>query len=327
MAISRDVVTLGSDPELFVFDTRGGYYVPGYYVLGGDIEIQLPRGELVADGLAIEFTVDPAETPDRVVSNIGENLIAIEEFVRQRNDDYVLSCTPWAPVRPEDIATLNPEYGKRCSLQIFGCNPDERVYNLPEIVRPDPRQFYWRSSGGHIHLNFGEALWRDRPAMQCVVMMLDAALGTTLTAASDTVEARERKRLYGKAGYIRVNDARPGLVEYRTLTGQSIIQYPEIASMVFTAAQTIVQYYRDLYAQSEETFYAEIIAALDGVEGSATMARMIDAHDVVSCRAFARRLTDFVPASVGMLITMLLKLKFEPGKYEVDTASFKDYII
>lgn len=301
-------VTLGSDPEVFVYDTKEKEYIPPYAVLGGDIEVELTHGTLQPDGMALEYTVEPASSPTEMTMRIFSNLFDVERIVKEINPDYILSVAPWVKVEQHWIDMLSPEYGERCSLQMFGCKPDFTPYTIDSAVikRPNPSEFPWRSSGGHIHLGVGE-LTRNRRHVALLVMLLDSILGTAVTAASRSTEAKERKKLYGRAGYNRVNEVK-GILEYRPLTAQALLTSHSITRDILAAAQAIGKFAVELHAENDETYSSVMGAILGDTLTRDAVAAMINSHDVESCDMHLRRMIVRLPSELEVHVRPLKSL-------------------
>jgi hypothetical protein len=321
---SRTVkVTLGTDPEAFVYDVVTAEYIPAYHVLGGDVDMELPYGTAVPDGMAVEFTVTPSDNVDILVGRIGHNLHALSTFVH-KTPGRTLTVNPNVPVSRAYIDQLNESYGKRCSLQILGCSPDEPIYPLPKIERPDPKTYMYRTSGGHIHMQV-DHLSRWKPGYFFMIALLDQVLGTASTVMSDSAQARARKKLYGWSGYHRTN-VELGTVEYRVLTAQALIQDAAICAVMFQSAQAIAQFCVDLFAHEGPAGYTARMADLVGDSDQRNaVALMINNHDVEGCLKHLIKMQKTAPVDIS-IYAMELQQIFLSQSFHVSLASYKPFM-
>lgn len=268
---------LGTDPEIFAF--RDSECVPAYYLIG-DNDVELPFGILQPDGAALEFTVEPSDDVDVLVSRTFENLNAVREIV---NGVELLPLSS-AEIPQRYIDALTPDYGPRVSLQMFGCAPDVCAYD--EIYqRPDPADTAYRSTGGHVHIQVGAEVCIDFDAVRYLTLALDMTLGVMSVALMNQFSNRSaevrRRSLYGRAGAIRVN-VEKGIVEYRVLPSWMLLASEEVSRIVFDTAHQIGGWFERKYSQG-------IIEAITGgYQGSQTVSHCINQALVDQARHYAR---------------------------------------
>lgn len=264
--------TLGSDPEIFAVRRDNGIIEPAFVALGGDLDLMLPYGTAYCDGAAIEFTVQPTDEPNEVVYRIWDNLHAIQNHL----PNHRLSLKSNADIGAF-IPMLDESYGKRASLQILGCQKDQRVYDwVKEIERPDPKVYPYRTIGTHIHIELG-AYSKDWALVQFITAFLDAIIGTAgVYVLEGDQAAKDRNILYGKAGTIRVKekdaDGYDGL-EYRCLPTHAVLCNVDASIAFFTAAQQTAARVIDIF---ERDGYSELLKRLGGVEQLKYMTQAID---------------------------------------------------
>jgi len=265
--------TLGSDPEIFVLDTTGSHVVPAYFVMGGDIDWRLPYGKAYPDGAAIEFTVEPAKSPEIITERIWDNLRSIKSILP--NDISLKSNADvgaYIPLLPEN-------YGKRASLQILGCQKDIRVYDwLENPVRPDPKVYPYRTIGTHIHIELEEYA-ENWPLVQFITAYLDAIIGTAGVYVLEGDEAaKARNVLYGKSGTIRLknkaDDGYDGL-EYRTLPSHAVLSSPAATFAFFDAAQRTTERVIQVF---EAEGFPTLLKGLGGLENLKELTLCLDEH-------------------------------------------------
>lgn len=298
-------VTIGSDPELFTVGAHpdaliahgwpgdlAASTIPAFFSLGlqdPSDKIRLPQGVLTPDGLAAEFTVTPAHTPDQIVEYIRQNIHATAE-IAARTLGCRLSVAPRAWVDPRFIDMLNEDYGKSCSLQLLGCDPDFSVYNMALPDKPDPKKHQHRTSGGHIHLFVGTDFAADQGAVSYLTALLDRTIGAAGTYLCSSEEAFKRKEQYGYPGMIRVPQTEDGsllgTVEYRTLPAQALVQTPELARLMFTTAQECACLMTDIWenCSNQQNAYREFGHIVGSFRDALQFAEAIARHAVDVCR-------------------------------------------
>lgn len=289
------MILLGSDPEFFLehplptaLESRGlpgdaVGAVPAYFAMGlespRDHLRALPYGTLTPDGAALEFTIDPSPSPAEMVERMRQNIQATRDIVAHLCGQ--LSANPRVYIDPRYIQALPVTYGKACSLQVLGCDPDVCAYGWDLPRKPNPKTHPYRTSGGHIHFGLGQDFVSNRALVSYFIALCDATLGAATTVLFQSEEARLRKEQYGQPGMYRV-DTKRGTVEYRTMPAQAF-QTPELAYMIFTKAAEIGNWAHDLYA-SEGANTVQIIAQrIGGLEKAFDLANNIRDHHAENC--------------------------------------------
>jgi hypothetical protein len=197
-------VSLGADPEMFLFSPAEQRYVPVCGKVGGTKKKPLPitdEGHAIQeDGCAIEFCIPPSKTVGDFVSNII--------FVKNYIDNNVLlplglqsACVPSARFTKDDL--------KSRQARTFGCDPDYNAWTNKENIvgRPDP---LYRCAGGHIHIGYDD---HNIPISIELIKAMDLFLGVPSVLLDSDVE---RRQMYGSAGSYRIKPAYG--VEYRVLS-------------------------------------------------------------------------------------------------------------
>ena len=206
-------VTIGADPELFVFDTETKKFVSAHDLVPGTKAepLAVPRGAVQVDGVAAEFNILPAKSQKEFLANINRVRSVLELIIKDKNKNYKLVGAPTAKFDKEYFDNLPHD------VKILGCDPDYNAYT-GGINRKPSTDLPMRSGGGHIHVGFlHEEL--DNPftlehMRRCgeLVRELDFAL---ITASREWDFDIERKRLYGEPGSFRPKSYG---VEYRPLS-------------------------------------------------------------------------------------------------------------
>lgn len=198
--MSVKLVTLGSDPEVFLAD--GDYIVPSIGLIGGTKEVPLPveKGAVQEDNVLAEFNIDPVTTEDMFVSHIKTVMGELGKRVAPLQLK-ILSSSHFDLV---DLASFGPQ------AMVFGCEPDFCAWT--ESINPAPDSTSTlRTAGGHIHLGL-ELDDDDEKSRYQAVKLMDIFLGIPSVLRDDDVE---RRRMYGRAGACRLKSYG---VEYRTLS-------------------------------------------------------------------------------------------------------------
>ena len=277
-------ITIGTDPEFFVenidtkqlidFGVNSISAVPAFYALGirdpNNPKIKLPAGEVTPDGLAVEFTVMPTSDIRKMLEYLRLNIVATSRLLTCGE----LTVNPRAYVDQKFIDSLTEEFGKACSLQVLGCDPDYNVYGMDIPDKPNPKKHNYRTSGGHIHLEVGKEFIKDQAAVCYLVAMLDNTLGSIGTFWCSSYEARLRKEQYGYPGMVRTNP-KLGTLEYRTLPSQALVQTPAKAKIMFSIAQRIGTWCHDIFytepnQQKVIADFANVVGEFDDVMSVAT---------------------------------------------------------
>lgn len=268
-----------------------GLPLPAFYALPvpsiNAVDIDLPFGKVRPDGMAVEFTVQPSRDVAELVSRIGANIEATRRIVYDHSG-ATLTVEPRFFTHQLWIDSLPEDYGNSCSLQILGCAPDFCAYHTDLPERPDPKMYNWRTTGGHIHFEVGSDIASDRAAYSYITAALDQVIGTAATYLCDNESAFRRKELYGQAGMIRC-DSDAGILEYRTLPAQALIQRSDLATLMFTAGQQIVGHLMDIYHSRSQPQAIEYFRSTVGAYGHLLeIAQSINTHNVSECRDLQR---------------------------------------
>lgn len=194
-------VTIGSDPEVFLFDGKAGQYKSSVGLIGGSKSHPIPLGDkpgffVQEDNVAVEFNTPPATELEEFVRGIEYSMTTI----RQQADKLGLIVKSTASAFFSGSELLSE------GAKTFGCEPDFNAWTgkvNPKPQAPDPTL---RSCGGHIHVGCTDV---DRFAL---IRMMDLYLGVPSVIMDKDVT---RKQLYGKAGACRPKEYG---AEYRVLS-------------------------------------------------------------------------------------------------------------
>lgn len=206
-------ITVGADPELFVYDKKTKKIVSAHDLLPGTKEepFKVDYGAIQVDGTAAEFNIEPAADQDTFERNITQVQRAMQARLGSR---YELRYLPSHTYSDEYFKSL-PE-----NTKILGCNPDWNAYTMSQTPTPDRGDTPTLcTASGHIHVGWNNT---DNPfdvndfsfIEDCAIVarQLDFAIGIqSLLWDPDPV----RRKLYGKAGCFR---PKPYGMEYRSLS-------------------------------------------------------------------------------------------------------------
>jgi hypothetical protein len=217
-------IKLGCDPEFFLKNKRGSYRSAHDLVPGNKREPhKLNKGAIQADGTAVEFNIDAAETPEEFATNIKTVLEEVRKIVPE---EYKFQFKP--------SINYNSEYFKEVpeGAKELGCDPDFNAWKLGEQnPRPVPNDGH-RTASGHIHIGWTSGADVSDPAhledCMLVTRRMDYLL-RPISVAWETQDDVARRKLYGDWGTFR---PKPYGVEYRVL-GNTWLRYPNLWPWLF----------------------------------------------------------------------------------------------
>ena len=182
-------ITLGTDPEFFLFDKTISKIVPAVGLIGGSKyePLIIPSGEAVLeDNVMVEFTTTICKNASELTDSINRALKHLREKLGTRYD-FVFNAThnfDW-----QDLTTEQ--------AMLFGCELDYNAYTKKANTPPDSSKESLRSCSGHVHIGFEDPTLKKAIDL---VKLLDLYLGVPSVLLD---EDRERRKLYGRAGCFR----------------------------------------------------------------------------------------------------------------------------
>lgn len=200
-------VTIGADPELFIYNTSTKTVVSSIGIIPGEKgkpwrDPSWPEGfGLEIDNILAEFNIPPSRTREEFIDSIIFMKKQIREFVKKVNPNYDIRCRASYTV-PED--QLQSEEAK-----LFGCSVDYNAYTEEPNPKPEGEKTNLRSAGLHVHCGY------DNPDVETSLLAIkyfDAFLGVPSVLIDNDIN---RRNLYGKAGCFRLTDYG---FEYRSLS-------------------------------------------------------------------------------------------------------------
>lgn len=197
----KKIETIGSDPEVFIYDLENKEYISGegivngnkeapFYPNNGDIGIQ-------KDNVMVEFNIPPSTTADDFSKNLQKGLDLIKNIIGNNIE-----------IRIESHAVFPEKLIGTKQFEEFGCSDDFDAYSLDfatvhEIKTTD------RFCGGHVHLGF------EKPTEDEILNTV-RAMDLYLAIPMMIFEGKSlRSQYYGTPGRFRI---KPYGLEYRTLS-------------------------------------------------------------------------------------------------------------
>lgn len=181
------MLTVGSDPEFFLRDSKGNL-VPSFGLLGGTKEspIKTPHGFIQEDNVTAEVNSLPAVNLEEFLHNHRLVLQDLEDIIKPLN----------LSVDIKGSALFTPELLSHPLAYIAGCEPDYDAWALTQNMPASYQGNLLRAAGGHLHIGFDEAKV-DMMSRIAFCKALDLELGLPSVILDPD---QERRSLYGKAG-------------------------------------------------------------------------------------------------------------------------------
>lgn len=140
---------VGADPEVFLRDELGFVSAHGFFPGTKSEPYKVEKGAVQVDGLALEFNIDPASTPEEFDDNIRIVLAQMEEMVKEVNPDWQIDITPFARFDTVFFEALVPDEAK-----ILGCEPDYDLKGNMKTPNEDLQFRPVRTAAGHAHIGW-----------------------------------------------------------------------------------------------------------------------------------------------------------------------------
>lgn len=207
-------IRVGSDPELFIVNTKTGNVISSIGLIPGQKgnawtdPAWKPGYGLETDNILAEFNIPPASTCNEFVNSI--------EFMKNYIDKYVKSKNPDLGIMHKASALVPDDQLQSNEAKLFGCSVDYNVYLDGPNPKPCGETTNLRSSGVHIHVSYPR---KSQQKSLRIIKYMDAYVGIPSVILDSGEDAVKRRTLYGKAGCFRLT--RYG-VEYRCLSGKFI---------------------------------------------------------------------------------------------------------
>lgn len=200
-------ITLGADPEVFLYDPAQFQYHASCGLFGGTKEkpvpiLGYPQSNMQEDNVALEFNIVPCLKKTEWMSRIQNTMEALQSLAMSKGLELTgTSCASFPASQLEHPAA-----------KVFGCEPDYNAWTKEENppLPPEIQNGALRSAGGHVHIGY------KNPDLDSSIRLIKA-LDLFLGIPSILLDSRgmARRAIYGKAGAFRPKEYG---VEYRTLS-------------------------------------------------------------------------------------------------------------
>lgn len=230
--------TLGSDPELLLFDLHQGKIVSAITVLGRDKHDPIDLGDgikMYSDNVLVEAAFPPADSKQGILDSFRK---VFSRMKNQLGERYTL--LPMASHVYADDELKEPVAWES------GCSPNYDVYARKSNL---PADFTNGLRTGSFHIHIGNADWKKKDCSQKLltleskeqaIKLLDIFVGVSSVIFDRDPTAHARRRLYGKAGEFRPT---PYGVEYRVL-GNFPLRSPAATMLVFDLVDLALDHVR-----------------------------------------------------------------------------------
>lgn len=220
------LLKIGADPEFFLKEKD--HFVSAHDIIPGTKHEphKLEKGAVQADGTAVEFNIDPAETSKEFAKNISIVLEQIREMI-PRTFDFQFVPT----------VTYEPEYFKKIPFHAkeLGCDPDFSTETMKPNTKPK-LPGTTRTGAGHLHLGWTEGAEAQHRFHLFDCAKIVGALDNSIGAASYVWDNNNtRRQYYGRYGTFRPKSYG---VEYRVLSN-AWLKHPVLWPWLFETCQVI----------------------------------------------------------------------------------------
>jgi hypothetical protein len=194
-------VTIGSDPEFFLYDLNKGEIISAEGLIGGTKDepkfITGVGHAIQEDNIMVEFNIPANITAE----GFSDDIAYVVDYIDNMLPNNIVPTV-------EAAAEVNPEYLQTEQALKFGCEPDYNAWN--QSVNDSPSvESNIRTCGGHVHVGYDDP---NEETSEAIVKAMDLFLGVpSIIMDTDTL----RRTRYGKAGAFRFKSYG---VEYRVLS-------------------------------------------------------------------------------------------------------------
>jgi hypothetical protein len=173
--------------------------------------------KIIIDGVQAELNPRPNTCRANLANEISCCFMKLYNEIKE-NKDLNIDFSQVVEISKEELDSLSEK------SKTFGCAPSQNIYKQAESkISVNPAVYRFRSAGGHIHLGGDGRVLEALKKVEVMVPMLDYMLGNTCVLLDRNPWAKERRKVYGRAGEYRTPTH--GL-EYRTLSNFWLQSYP-----------------------------------------------------------------------------------------------------
>ena len=147
------IIKIGCDPENFL--SIGGKAISAAGLFPGTKKepFKVEKGAIQVDGVALEFNIDPAETPEEYDRNIDIVLGQMKEMAKLVDKDIVFNFQPYMEFDQDYWTNQVDDLAK-----VLGCDGDYSATSLQNSLNPNPMEVLQdqpiRTAAGHVHIGW-----------------------------------------------------------------------------------------------------------------------------------------------------------------------------
>ncbi len=248
-------VTIGCDPEMFLFDKEKGRTVPAVGLIPGTKSKpwRLTHGSMQLDGLLLEIGTDPAHSADEFRHNLRSVMSDVRSFLRANyGDRYELQCGAVTKFAPEDCEAVTEK-----DLSV-GCESQYTMSNEGSLRKldmlSDSINIEEVCAGGHLHIGFSEKQDIYDPVwLRSVAMFLrpyKVAIGSVVVDSSK-MEITRFNNLFSRGLFNPVIRIKPYGFEFRNFSSKWLTD-PNFYKVAFNTQNDIYSYLVQTKGQPKE---------------------------------------------------------------------------
>lgn len=231
-------ITLGSDPELMLFDIEQNKMVSAIKVLRNDKKTPTSLGDgilMYADNVLVETAFPPAFTKKDFVETIRKAMQRMQMALGRK-----------FKLHPQAAYTFSEDELDDKKAWESGCDPNYDVYECKANL---PADFTSGLRTGSFHIHVGNQAWeKDKTgplltdeSKAIAIKLMDIFVGVPSVIFDRDYSAPNRRKLYGKAGEHRPT---PYGIEYRVL-GNYVIRNPGMIELVVDLVEHAMDHIRN----------------------------------------------------------------------------------
>jgi hypothetical protein len=234
--INVDKVTLGTDPEFFIYNTKEERFISSCGWIGGTKTKPIYIAEGLGfqeDNVSVEVNVPPTNKSEDMWLSIQKVLNYVAEKHNFKDKSLVFSTEPGVIFDDDQLA--------HASAMVAGCDPDFNAWTK-EANEVSVAGSNLRSIGFHVHVGYPN---HNEETNLALIRLMDLYLGIpSVILDTNTL----RKHLYGKSAAFR--HQKYG-VEYRTLSSY-MGSTEELIDWIFTNVYIAIDKYNQGFEIDEK---------------------------------------------------------------------------
>lgn len=229
--------TIGTDPEVFLFNTITKKYVPAsryFEDYGKSNPLDLGFGyKVLKDNVMLEWNQPPADSLDDFINNTYQAINLIAQEINDASIEFKFESS----VHLKDFEFVDE------SSKEFGCEPAYNIYDMENSPKENDKHRY---GAGHIHIGFDKLNTDDK--LERFIRCLDYNLYVPML----NIEGETRRnKYYGAPGNFRKT---PYGIEYRSLSN-FWLKDEELISFVYNGVQKSIEMFEEgVFISKEQVF-------------------------------------------------------------------------